>query len=356
MSINTNNPQYYCDICDIQLKDNICYSRHIKRISHIKNINNSDTTKYCIVCDYRATKLSNFREHLKTKTHLNAENEYKSNNSEYRCHSCNFYTNSKPDYITHINTQKHKNNIPQCEPTTITTVEKPSNTEIYMELIRENAHFQKTMVEFCMKQNSDMQNTMIELYKNTTNAIQNSHHHNNNTNSNNTNTQNFNINIFLNETCKNAMNISDFIETLKIDSDSIEQLGRDGYVEGMTRLFVNGLNQIKVQERPIHCTDVKRETFYIRDSNEWFKDTDKQHIDRAISRVIRKNQASLHLWREQNPQWDTINTREYEFYMQIMQECIGGGQSKEYMNNRKLIRNLANITSLKTTFPKINVE
>lgn len=340
--------EYYCEACETQFIDKHNYDRHLNRITHIKNVAISLKNMHCSICNYSAKRRMHFNTHLKTQKHIKAEIEYMNNISKYSCVKCNFAANSKSEYLSHINTRRHK----EDENADIKK-ETISNTEIYMELIKDNAQFQKSMIEFCMKQNTEMQNTMMELCK-INNTIQNcSHNNNNNTNSNNT--QNFNINIFLNETCKNAMNINDFIETLQIDSESIERLGRDGYLEGMTKIFVDGLRQIKVQERPIHCTDVKRETFYIRDANTWHKDTDNKHIDTAINRVMRKNQANLHLWREENPRWDVMHTHEYEFYMKIMQECIGGTPDKERMNNRKLIRNLANFTSVKKTFPQIHM-
>lgn len=272
---------------------------------------------------------------------MNAEKEYKNNFIKYDCDICNFYTNAKAEYLAHINTKKHIDNVelekcvPCNQPVTENTIVPQSSQlmNMFMELIKDNAEFKQTMLEFCK---NTIQNNI---------AVSN----NNNKNSNNT----FNINIFLNETCKDAVNINDFIESLPINSDVIEHIGREGYVEGMTKIFFDGLGQMKVNRRPIHCTDVKRETFYIRDDNKWNKDKDNARIITAINRVIRKNQANLHLWREQNPRYDVMNTAEYEFHLEIMTQCIGGGMDKEAINNRKLIRNLAKFTSIENTMPEL---
>jgi hypothetical protein len=352
---------YYCNVCDIHLTDKYSYAKHIQRLSHIKNNNVCETNKYCAICDYTAKRLSNFKTHLKSKKHIKAESECKNNTTRYVCNICNFYTNLKSDYLSHMNTQKHVDMVNEgsCNQITInqnqnqnSIVPQTVNTSLFMELIKENRDFQQSMFEFCMKQNVEMQTHMMAFCKN---AVQNQNNTmiTTNSNSNNNNTQNFNINIFLNETCKDAVNINDFIESLKIDTDVIEYIGREGYVEGMTKIFFDGLGQMQVQHRPIHCTDAKRETFYIRDDNTWTKDKDNTRIVGAINRIIRKNQSNLHLWREKNPRYDTMNTAEYEFHLEIMAQCIGGGMDKEAINNRRIIKNLAKFTSIEKTLPQI---
>jgi len=338
---------YFCNECQIRLCNKYSYATHIKSLSHIKNSSISEKNKYCSLCDYTTNKLCNFRIHLKSKKHLKAEAEaesnYKNETTRYSCEACEFYTNIKRDYLYHTKTNKHismnATNEKQLEEKCL-----PCDSTVQLNTINYSSNDLIPLFMEVIKQNAEIKNSVIGLCKT---VVENSgeNHHNTNTN-NSHNTQNFNINIFLNETCKNAININDFIESLKIDSDSIEYLGREGYVEGMTKIFVDGLRQMQVEDRPIHCTDVKRETFYIRDSNTWMKDNDKKKIESAINKVINKNQRNLHLWREKNPLCEVMNTREYEFYFEIMQQCIGGGQDKEALNNRKIIKNLAKFTSV----------
>jgi len=289
-----------------------------------------------MACDYTTKRLSNFKEHLKSKRHMKAEHEYKKN-STYICEPCGFYTNLKSYYNTHLTTKKHLEFDDNNRNIVSNDIIPTNVAAFFKDLMVQNQYFQKSIVEVCTEVCTEVCKTVMQSQCNITNQSHNTNSHN---------TQNFNINIFLNETCKDAMNINEFIESLKIDSDVIENLGRDGYVEGMTKIFVDGLGQMQVQRRPIHCTDVKRETFYIRDDNEWLKDQDNKRIESAINRVVRKNQSNLHLWREKNPQYDTMNTPEYEFYIEIMKQCIGGGQEKEVINNRKIIRNLAKFTAV----------
>jgi hypothetical protein len=364
---------YYCDPCNCNFTDKYSYERHITRMSHLKNAAISSADIYCKICNYTAKRLSNFKVHLKTQKHIKAELEYGSNLTKYICEVCNLHTNSKSDYISHINTKKHieiaaahhemmrtstDTAVSSAISTEITPVQRNDewnnlieyrdaiSTTTFIEWMQQNKEFQKSIIEFCIKQNAEMQAHMMEFCKTVQN---NTVIHNSNTN----NTQNFNIQIFLNETCKDAVNISEFIESLKIDTTVIEYIGKEGYVDGMTKIFFDGLGQMEVCRRPIHCTDVKRETFYIRDDNKWMRDNDNNRIIKAINRIVRKNQCQLRAWREQNPRCEIVNTPEYEFHLKIMMQCIGGGMNKELMNNRKIIKNLAKFTMIEKSVPQL---
>lgn len=355
---------HYCKPCNQTFNDKHNYDRHLSRTSHLKNEIISIEHMQCNICNYSAKRIAHFKSHLETKKHMKAELEYINNQTKYNCNKCSFYANSKTEYTAHINTQKHKDYIDtvECIPCDRDRVIIPqentnTNTKLFMQLLKENTQFQQSLMEYCMKQNVEMQTQMLEFCKNTiqNNIAVSNNTNNNNTNTNNSNNNTFNINIFLNETCKDAININDFIESLTIDSDAIENIGREGYVEGMTKIFFGGLGQLEMNHRPIHCTDVKRETFYIRDDNKWNKDKDNKRIMNAISRVIRKNQGNLHLWREKNPRYDQFNTAEYEFHLELMKQCIGGGMDREDINNRRLIRNLAKFTSIAENLRRPNL-
>lgn len=354
---------YHCEPCNCTFTDKYSYERHNTRMSHLKNAAISSAEIHCKMCNYSAKRLSNFKVHLKTQKHLKAEAEYGSHLTKYECEVCNLHTNSKSDYIRHINTKKHiematahRETNSGASNTEITDADVKKNDECnnvieyrdtitantFIEWMQENKEFQKSIIEFCIKQNAEMQANMMDFCKTVHN---NTVIHNNSTNTNN-NTQNFNIQIFLNETCKDAVNINEFIESLKIDTNVIEYIGKEGYVDGMTKIFFDGLGQMEVCRRPIHCTDVKRETFYIRDDNKWMRDNDNHRIIKAINRIVRKNQTQLRMWREQNPRCEIVNTPEYEFHLTIMMQCIGGGMNKEIMNNKKIIKNLAKFTMI----------
>ena len=169
----------------------------------------------------------------------------------------------------------------------------------------------------------ELQSQLITIVKNQTNVI-------NQTNITNYNNQRFNLNIFLNEECKNAMNIEDFIESLELEPSDIAETGRLGYVEGISRIFMNKLNQLDVYNRPLHCTDLKRETIYIKEDNKWEKDNDrKDKLQRIVEQVAEKNYEQLPMWQQQNPKHLVSNTEECEEFMDIACNALGGGSDEE---------------------------
>jgi hypothetical protein len=192
-----------------------------------------------------------------------------------------------------------------------------------MELIKQNQEFKNLLME---------QNSKIVDLSNKTTII------------NNTNSNNFNLNVFLNEKCKDAMNIMDFVNELNIGFNDLENVGRLGYVEGISRIFLNGLKQLDVYKRPIHCTDIKRETLYVKDNNKWDKDDEKDKIKKAISKIAFKNTQKIPEWNKLHPDSDILDTPTYKEHLQIMMESIGGlGKSSEYETNKsheKIIKNI----------------
>jgi hypothetical protein len=169
--------------------------------------------------------------------------------------------------------------LPQCEPCNqkfndraglwrhkkkCNIVENKNDTDKKEEIMND-----KELIQYLLKENSEFKQLMIEQNKQMIELAKNSGHHNNNTTNNN---QQFNLNFYLNETCKNAMNITDFVSQLNVSVKDLEETGRLGYAEGISKIFINGLKQISVSDRPIHCSDLKRETLYIKDNNEWNKE------------------------------------------------------------------------------------
>jgi hypothetical protein len=159
---------------------------------------------------------------------------------------------------------------------------------------------------------------------------------------NNTTNNQFNLQVFLNEQCKDALNIMDFVNSLQLQVKDFEATGRLGFVEGISRIIVNGLKQIDVHKRPIHCTDVKRETLYIKDQDLWEKaNPDKNKLKRAVNIVAQKNLRQLPKWQEENPQCVDINAKENEEYLHLSLAALGGRTPEEdakYMD--KIVRNV----------------
>jgi len=167
-----------------------------------------------------------------------------------------------------------------------------------------------------------------------------------NTNSNNNNR--FNLNLFLNEQCKDALNLNDFINSLKVTVEDLERTGRLGYVEGISSIFLNGLRELDVYSRPIHCTDLKRETVYVKDQNKWAKETEgKSKLKLAVKKIAKKNIQQIVKWQEENPEYSNYDSKENEQYLVITKRSLGGYDEEEdekYQDN--IIRNVLKETKI----------
>jgi hypothetical protein len=150
------------------------------------------------------------------------------------------------------------------------------------------------------------------------------------------------LNFFLNEKCKDAMNIEDFINTLEVCPFDVAETGRLGYVEGISRIFMNKLNQLDIYNRPLHCTDLKRETLYIKEDNKWEKDNEqKDKLQSIVEQIANKNYEQLPIWQQQNPNHLVANSTECELFMDIACNILGGGNKQESSKFRnRIMRNV----------------
>ena len=161
-------------------------------------------------------------------------------------------------------------------------------------LIHDNKELRNLLLEQC-KEKDEFKNMMMKVLENGT------HNTTNNTNHTNSHNKAFNLQFFLNETCKDAMNIMDFVESIQLQLSDLENVGELGYVEGISNIIVKNLKELGVTQRPVHCTDKKRETIYIKDENKWEKDDEKNKIRKMIKRVASKNQRLLLKFKELHP-------------------------------------------------------
>jgi hypothetical protein len=192
----------------------------------------------------------------------------------------------------------------------------------------------KDLIILLIKQNSDL----MEMLKGSTTI------NNNNTNSHNTNCNNkaFNLNVFLNETCKNAMNITDFVDSIQVQLKDLERFGEVGYVEGISNIITSNLKELDVTERPVHCTDQKRETIYIKDDNKWEKEDDnKTKLRKVIKRIESKNFKLLPAYREKYPGCQSASSRFSDRYNKMMVEVMGGTGDNDLEKQDKIIRNIS---------------
>ena len=298
-----------------------------------KKLQKSCTKYFCEVCDYTTDRKSSYDKHLLTLIHKNNSNGYKSckklqkscdeNCTGYLCEICG------KEYKYRQGLWKHK---------------KKCKEEDMDNILKE----QKELIQYLMKENSEFKQLMIEQTKSMGKMSENIGHHNNNTTNNN---NNFNLNFYLNETCKNAMNIMDFVSQLNVSIKDLEDTGRLGYAEGISKIFINGLKQMNVNDRPIHCSDQKRETIYIKDNNEWNKDSDdKTILTNAIKHVAHKNIKQIPEWTKLHPDFKDSCSKENDRYLQIVSESMSGTTEEESKKNyTKIIKNIVKETVIDKT-------
>jgi hypothetical protein len=294
---------------------------------------------YCNSCDYKCSKESEWNKHLITAKHKNRHqldtNGYTGDPIlNYSCVCGKKYKYSQ-------GLSKHKKN---CQNISA-EFEKPSSNVIF-ELLKQNQEFKELIVEQnkqMMEKNMENQKLQQQLFEiaskvtTTTNNNTNTNCHNNNS------TNQFNLQFFLNETCKDALNLTDFVEQIKLQLSDLDMIGRVGYVEGITKIFLRNLKDIDVCKRPIHCSDLKRETLYVKDKDAWEKENNENvKIKRAIKEVEHKNIKQLPQWREENPTSDDTETKKHMEYQNILLEAMGGSTSEDDNKKReKIIRNIA---------------
>jgi hypothetical protein len=190
----------------------------------------------------------------------------------------------------------------------------------------------KEFMKYLMKENSDMKSMMMEVIKNGT--------HNNNSHTTNSHNKAFNLQFFLNETCKNAMNINDFVESIQLQVSDLENVGELGFVEGISNIIVKNLNALDVTQRPIHCTDKKRETIYIKDENIWEKDEDQCKMRKAIKKVVTKNMRLIPKFREKYPDYNKSSSKTSDRYNKLIIESMGGSGDNDAEKEDKIVRNI----------------
>jgi hypothetical protein len=276
---------------------------------------------HCEFCNFYCSKLSEWNIHILRPKHISRSNGNEWNNLEIiNLHTNKNICNCGKKYVTSSGLWKHKQKCifvdekQECNETNI-------SNDIILEIVKQNQEFQKLILE----QNKQI----IELSKN--NSI-----------TNNTNCHNktkFNLQFFLNETCKDAVNLMDFVNDLQIKLSDLENVGKLGYVDGISKIFINGLKELDVVKRPIHCSDVKREVLYIKDQNTWEKENEEnKRIKKAIHHISSKNIQQIQKWTETHPHCKESDSRENDQYMKILCESMG---SAEPSNLEKVIRNVA---------------
>jgi hypothetical protein len=296
----------------------------------------------CEPCNYKCSKKSNITKHYLTKKHELINQNAQKVTTSFQCDICKFICNKQSNYNKHLNTQKHlSNEINVIDKTACECGKKYKNSRtLYFH--KKKCDFKKPSVFFNVKdieidQNhiinndtiscimSEIKMLMVEqtkMNKIITDIANKPTNANSITNNNQTNNQ-FNLNMFLNETCKDAMNLSEFLENMHVSMEDMEKTGELGFAKGMSRIIMNNLNAIDVCKRPIHCSDVKRETLYVKNNGVWEKETeDRKRTKEIIYKASRLNLKELLKWRDlpRNKGYDkSDHTKNDEFTNLVME-------------------------------------
>ena len=294
-----------------------------------KTSKNEEQKFSCHICDYKCSKKYNLNRHLNSSKHNsvtlsnkkggeNEQNEHKAYMQFENNYSCDFCYKS---YESRNGLWRHKKTCKQE-----TKQEKEYNDkDLIMMLIKENSELKNIMLE--------QQNMVLKVLENGTT--------NNSNNTTNSHNKAFNLNFFLNETCKDAMNITDFVESIKLQLSDLEKVGELGYVEGISNIILKNLKELDVTQRPVHCTDKKRETMYVKDENTWEKDEERKKMHKLVKKITDKNIKMLPVYRDLYPDYTNASSLRSDKYNQIFLQSLGGSGDNNFEKEEKIIQKVS---------------
>jgi hypothetical protein len=286
----------------------------------------------CKKCDYTTSKKCNFDKHVSTRKHElmvsleTLETKKKQKVAQHNmCDKCKKIYNTRSGLWKHI---KICDYIPEpdelsseCYGDMELNIKMVNKDELVLKLIKDNSEMMKII-----KGQQEQINSIIPKVGNITN------------NTTNNTTNNFNLNVFLNEKCKDALNISDFIDSLKITLDDLLFSKKNGISRGITDVMIKGLKELDIYKRPIHCTDIKRDTMYIKDEDKWHKDDNHDKIKNTIVKIADKERTALQLWANDNPDWIETEKKQIEYLTMVRSICEPIENYENY--ERKIIKHI----------------
>ena len=286
----------------------------------------------CELCNYTTSKKSHYNEHVNTKKHfvnttatvVNAHPAF----TYIKKYTCNF---CEKTYKTRSGLWRHKK---QCKN------QKSLSNNIITENNNEKSITPELVLEL-IKNNNELTNTINNLVKNglTNNC--------NNTTHVNSHNKTFNLQVFLNETCKDAMNINEFVDSIKLQLSDFERMGEVGYAQGISDIITSNLQALDITQRPVHCTDKKRETMYVKDQDQWMKEDDnKSKIKKMIKRIENKNIQIIPKFQKKYPNYANPKSHESDKYHKTIIEVMGGAGGSEGKEG-KIIRNISKVTTVR---------
>jgi hypothetical protein len=339
--------KYFCSTCNINCTTKNVYETHINCSLYNKNIKlNNELIKktqknasyFCDFCQYKTDNKTDYSRHILTPKHSNNKFLINNNNNNtektpsiviFKC-SCG----KEYKYQSGLCAHKKKCNIEKIEVNN--NYETLNITpELILDIIQQNQEFKELLIKQ-NKENQELQKQILEVCKNTST---------NNTNNTNINSHNktFNLQFFLNEECKDALNISEFVSSIKVQLEDLETTGRLGYVEGVSRIINKNLNELDQTKRPIHCSDVKREVLYIKNDDQWVKENEtKPLLTKAIKQIANENIKQISEWRKKYPDCTDSESRKNDLYLNIVSNAMSGCTAEEQTTNyEKIITKVA---------------
>ena len=344
---DNSEKKYTCSFCDYTCSQKGDFDKHLLCLKHLTRTGgngNFSKNHTCSCCDYTCSRKSDFGKHLLGLKHIQKRKlelfSIICQSYIFQCKICCKKYKTRAGLWKHnklcveevVNLQKDENNLQKDE----NNLQKDENNlkdenklkenmneidqknDIIIKLLDQNVALQNQVIELCKEKNTVINNTM-----NTTN--------------------NFNLNVFLNEKCKDALNIFDFINSLQLQLKDLEETGRVGYIEGISKIFIDALKGLDLHKRPIHCSDVKREIFYIKDKDIWEKEAKENiHLKKAIRLITYKNFNQLPEWEKLNPGCFDYNNKKNDEYNQLIFKSTGSSSvEQDEKNYQKIIKNVA---------------
>lgn len=257
----------------------------------------------CKACEYKTDRLSNWKKHQNTEKHKSNSkfNKYIDNNGRYKCSYCNKSYKYKSGLSRHVETHTNQKD-------TLIDYNQTSNKNKDIQTLC-------SLLQQSLNQNKENLDKLLPKVGNVTNNI-----------------NELTVNVFLNEQCKGAMNISDFVEKIQLSIKDVQYTGNNGYVKGISNIFAENLSELPATERPIHCCDKQEPVeFYVKDEDKWGKDIQNEKINKTINSVALKQVAAIKLWEEQNPNWATDQELTKE-YITIVQQITKGTDNENEIN------------------------
>jgi len=294
----------------------------------------------------------------------NETNIVPKSSEKYTCDACDYTTCRQSQFDRHKATVKHKIRLNETFETNIGTksstsfqcacgIDFNSRTTLWRHKQicnkenknKENKNNEDSLIQYLINENKELKNMILNVCK----EVNPSNNTNNNINNNiiNSNNKTFNLHVFLNETCKDAMNISDFIESVKLQVSDLENVGKVGYIEGISNIIIKNLQALEVEKRPVHCTDKKREVMYVKEDNIWEKEDEANNkLRKAIRKIAHKNICMFKAFREKYPDCEEYDSKKNSQYNTIVYEAMGGKGDNDYEKDTKIIKKIAKVVGI----------